>query len=70
LPVTVAITITITIIMSKPEKPVYPHFDTQTPELRQRIETAIAATPPDHWARPKKNELFTDPEAAFIRLRN
>jgi hypothetical protein len=56
--------------MSKPEKPVYPHFDTQTPELRQCINTTIAAIPPDHWVRPKKNELFTDPETAFIRLRD
>jgi len=47
--------------MSQLEKPVYPHFNTQTPELRQRIATAIAAIPPDHWVRPKKNELFADP---------
>ena len=47
--------------MSQLEKPVYPHFNTQTPELRQRIATVIAAIPPDHWVRPKKNELFADP---------
>ena len=56
--------------MSKLEKPVYPHFNTQTPELRKRIETAIAAIPPDHWVRPKKNELFADPETAYIRIRD
>jgi len=50
--------------------PEYPQFDTQTPELRQRITTAIAVIPPDHWVRPKKNELFADPKAAFIRLRD
>jgi hypothetical protein len=54
--------------MSKLEKPVYPYFNTQTPELRQRINTAIAAIPPDYWVRPKKNELFTDPKTAFICL--
>jgi hypothetical protein len=70
LPVTIASAITIAITMSKPEKPIYPHFNTQTPELRQRIDTAIAAIPPDHWVRPKKNELFADPETAFIRLRD
>ena len=50
--------------------PEYPQFDTQTPELRQYITTAIAVIPPDHWVRPKKNELFADPETAFIRLRD
>jgi hypothetical protein len=70
LSITVAVAITIAITMSKPEKLVYPHFNTQTLELRQRINTAIAAIPPDHWARRKKNELFTDPETAFIRLRD
>ena len=53
--------------MSKPD---YPHFDTQTPELRHRIDTAIAAIPPDHWVRPATGELFADPEDAFIRIRN
>ena len=48
--------------------PEYPQFDTQTPELRQYITTAIAIIPPNYWVRPKKNELFTDPKAAFIRL--
>jgi hypothetical protein len=47
--------------MSQLEKPVYPHFNTQTLELRQRITTIIAAIPPDYWVRPKKNELFVDP---------
>jgi hypothetical protein len=48
--------------------PEYPQFNTQTPELHERIATVIAAIPPDYWARPKKNKLFTDSEAAFIRL--
>jgi hypothetical protein len=56
--------------MSKLKKPVYPHFNTQTPELRKRIETAITAIPLDHWVRPKKNELFADPETAYIRIRD
>ena len=56
--------------MLKSNAPEYPKFDTQTPELRQRIATAINAIPPDHWVRPKKNELFADPETAFIRLRD
>jgi hypothetical protein len=69
LPITVAvaITITTTITMSKPE---YPIFDTQTPELCKRITTVINALPPDHLVRPKAGELFTDPEDAFIRIRN
>jgi hypothetical protein len=54
--------------MSKLEKPIYPYFNTQTPELRQRITTVITAISPNHWVRPKKNELFVDPETAFIRL--
>jgi hypothetical protein len=53
--------------MSKPD---YPHFDTQTPELRHRIDTAITAIPPNHWVRPATGELFADPEDAFIRMRN
>ena len=48
----------------------YPRFDTQTPELRKRIATAIAALPSDHLVRPATEELFADPEDAFIRLRN
>jgi hypothetical protein len=68
--IAITITIVITITMSKLEKPVYPHFNTQTPELRKRIETAIAAIPLDHWVRPKKNELFADPETAYIRIRD
>ena len=46
----------------------YPYFTTQTPELRQHITTTIAAIPPMHLLRPVKNELFMDPEDAFIRL--
>ena len=56
--------------MSKLEKPVYPHFNTQTPELRKRIETIITAIPLNHWVRLKKNELFADPETAYIRIRD
>jgi hypothetical protein len=56
--------------MSKLEKPVYPYFNTQTLELRKRIETVIAAIPPDHWVRPKKNELFVDPKTVYIRIRD
>jgi hypothetical protein len=50
--------------------PEYPHFATQTPELRQRITTAIAAIPPAHLLRPVKNELFTNPEDAYTRIRD
>jgi hypothetical protein len=53
-----------------PKLPKYPRFDTQTPELRKRIATAIAALPSNHLVRPATKELFTDPENAFIRLRN
>ena len=56
--------------MSKLKNPLYPHFNTQTPELRKRIKTAITAIPLDHWVRPKKNELFADPETAYIRIRD
>jgi len=72
LSITVAITVTITIAvtMSKSKALEYPEFNTQTPELRKTITTAIAAIPTDHWVRPRKNELFTDLEDAFIRIRN
>jgi hypothetical protein len=40
------------------------------PELCKRIETTIAAIPPDHWVRLKKNELFADPETAYICIRD
>ena len=56
--------------MPKSNAPEYPKFNTQTPELRRHIATAIDAIPPNHWVRPKKNELFADPETAFIRLRD
>jgi len=52
------------------EPPEYPHFATQTPELRQRIDTAISAIPTDHWVRPIKNEVFADPQDAYIRIRD
>ena len=44
--------------MSKPD---YPHFDTQTLELRHCIDTTIAAISPDHWVPPATRELFADP---------
>jgi hypothetical protein len=56
--------------MSKLEKPVYPHFNTQTLELRKYIKTIIAIILPDHWVRPKKNKLFADPKTVYIRIRN
>ena len=56
--------------MSKLEKPVYPQFDTQTPELRKRIAAAINALPAKHLTRPKAGELFADLEDAFIYIRN
>jgi hypothetical protein len=63
-----SITIIITITMSEP--PEYPRFATQTPELCQRIATAIAAIPADHWVRLVKNEVFADPQDAYIHIRN
>jgi hypothetical protein len=56
--------------MSKSKAPEYPKFDTQTPELRKAITTVITAIPADHWVRPRKNELFADPEDGFICIRN
>jgi hypothetical protein len=53
--------------MSKPE---YPIFNTQTPELRKYIATVINTLPPNHLVRLKAGELFTDPEDAFIYIRN
>jgi hypothetical protein len=50
--------------------PEYPHFDTQTPALRDRIATAIAAIPAAHCLRPVKGEVFVDPQDAFVRLRD
>lgn len=52
------------------ELPEYPHFNTQTLELRQRIATAIASIQPAHLLRPVTNEVFANPEDAFIRLRD
>jgi hypothetical protein len=56
--------------MSKSKAPEYSKFDTQTLELRKAITTAITTIPADHWVRLRKNELFTDPEDSFIRIRN
>ena len=60
--------ITVAVTMLKSKAPEYSKFDTQTLELRRHIATTIDAISPDHWVRPKKNELFADPETAFIRL--
>jgi hypothetical protein len=68
--VAVTIVITVAITMSKPKPPRYPEFNTQTPELRNAIATAIDAIPAHHWVRPRKNEVFANPEDAFIRIRN
>ena len=68
--VTVAVAVAIAITISKSKALEYPKFNTQTPELRKAIATAIAAIPANHWVRPRKNELFTDPEDAFIRICN
>ena len=56
--------------MSKLEKPVYPQFDTQTPELRKRITIIINTLPTKHLTRLKTRELFTDLEDAFIYIYN
>ena len=56
--------------MSKSKALEYPEFNTQTLELRKTIATVIAAIPTDHWVRLRKNELFVDPEDAFIRISN
>jgi hypothetical protein len=68
LSITVAITVAVTILKSKALE--YPEFNTQTPELRKAIATAITAISTDYWVRPRKNELFADPEDAFIRIHN
>ena len=68
--VAVAVAVTVAITMSKSKAPEYPEFNTQTPELRKAIATTIAAIPANHWVHLCKNELFTDPEDAFIRIRN
>jgi hypothetical protein len=52
------------------ELPEYPHFPTQTLALRKRLATVIAAIPHAHLPRPVKNEIFTNPEDAFIRIRD
>jgi hypothetical protein len=56
--------------MSKSKALEYPEFNTQTLELRKAITTVIAAIPTNHWVRPRKNELFIDPEDAFIYIYN
>jgi hypothetical protein len=56
--------------MSKLKALEYPEFNTQTPELYKAITTIITTIPTNHWVRPRKNELFTDPKDAFIRIYN
>ena len=56
--------------MSKSKALKYPKFDTQTLELHKAITIVITIIPADHWVRPRKNELFIDPEDGFIRIRN
>jgi hypothetical protein len=56
--------------MSKSKAPEYSKFDTQTSELRKAIATLITAILANHWVRPRKNELFIDPEDGFICIRN
>jgi hypothetical protein len=68
LSITVAVTVAVT--MSKSKAPEYPEFNTQTPELRKAIATAITAISTNHWVRLCKNELFTDLEDAFIHIYN
>jgi hypothetical protein len=48
----------------------YPHFNTQTPALRQRLAATIAAIPAAHLLRPVTGEVFADLEDAFVRLRD
>jgi hypothetical protein len=50
--------------------PEYPHFATQTLELRQHIAIIITVVSTVYLLRPVKNELFIDLEDAFICLRN
>jgi hypothetical protein len=49
---------------------IYPHVTTQTAKLRAEIAEAIAALPPTHLLRPVQNEVFADPEDAYIRIKN
>jgi hypothetical protein len=72
LSITVAVTVaaTVAITMSKSKAPEYLKFNTQTPELRKAITSVINAIPADHWVRLRKNELFANPEDAFICIRN
>ena len=56
--------------MSKSKALEYPKFDTQTLELHKAITTVITAIPADYWVRPRKIELYADPEDGFIRIRN
>jgi len=64
------LSITVAVTMLKSKAPEYSKFDTQTLELRRHIATTIDAISPDHWVRPKKNELFADPETAPTSTRS
>jgi hypothetical protein len=68
--IAIIIAVTVAVIMSKSKALEYPEFNTQILELRKAIATAIAAIPADYWVRLRKNELFADPEDAFIRIYN
>ena len=68
--VAITIAVTIAVTMSKSKALEYPEFNTQTPELRKAIATAIAAISTNHWVRLRKNELFIDLEDAFIHICN
>ena len=70
IPYSIPIPITVAVAVTMSKLPEYPHFNTQTPALRQRLATAIAAIPAAHRLRPVKGEVFTDPEDAFVRLRD
>jgi hypothetical protein len=68
LSITVAATVAVT--MSKSKALEYPKFNTQILELRKAITSVINTISTDYWVRLRKNELFADPEDAFIRIRN
>jgi hypothetical protein len=59
-----------TIVATMTKLPEYPHFNTQTPALGQRLAATIAAIPAAHLPRPVTGEVFADPEDAFVRLRD
>jgi hypothetical protein len=64
------LSIIVAITMLKPKAPEYPEFNTQTLELYKAISIAIATILANHWVHLCKNELFIDPEDAFICIYN